>query len=39
VDAENTTGATRLYEHAGMRVAFSWEFWEKELLREAPAGA
>lgn len=31
VDAENTTGATRLYERAGMNVAYSWEFWEKEL--------
>ncbi len=33
VDAESPTGATRLYERAGMRVAFSWETWEKELLR------
>jgi mycothiol synthase len=33
VDAESHTGATRLYERAGMRVAFSWETWEKELLR------
>jgi mycothiol synthase len=31
VDAENPTGATRLYEHAGMREAFSWEFWEKPI--------
>jgi GNAT superfamily N-acetyltransferase len=31
VDAESPTGATRLYERAGMHVAFSWEFWEKEL--------
>jgi mycothiol synthase len=31
VDAENPTGATRLYERAGMDVAFGWEFWEKEL--------
>jgi mycothiol synthase len=31
VDAENATGATRLYERAGMHVAFSWEFWQKEL--------
>lgn len=34
VDAENPTGATRLYERAGMHVAFSWEFWEKELRPE-----
>ena len=32
VDAENATGATRLYERAGMHVAFSWEFWEKQLF-------
>jgi mycothiol synthase len=31
VDAESPTGATRLYERAGMEVAYSWEFWEKEL--------
>lgn len=31
VDAANPTGATRLYERAGMHVAYSWEFWEKEL--------
>ncbi len=31
VDAENPTGATRLYERAGMRTAYAWEFWEKEL--------
>ena len=31
VDAENPTGATRLYERAGMHMAFSWESWEKEL--------
>ena len=32
VDAESPTGATHLYERAGMSVAFSWETWEKELL-------
>jgi mycothiol synthase len=32
VDAENTTGATRLYEGVGMRVAYSWEFWRKDLV-------
>ena len=31
VDSENATGATRLYEGAGMRLAYAWEFWEKEL--------
>lgn len=31
VDAENPTGATRLYERAGMHVALSWEIWEKEI--------
>jgi mycothiol synthase len=31
VDAENPTGATRLYERAGMREALSWEFWDKPL--------
>jgi mycothiol synthase len=31
VDAESPTGATRLYERAGMHAEISWEFWEKEL--------
>jgi mycothiol synthase len=31
VDAESPTGATRLYEGVGMRVAYSHEVWEKEL--------
>jgi mycothiol synthase len=31
VDSENPTGATRLYERAGMRVVFGWEFWRKDL--------
>lgn len=31
VDSENATGATRLYERAGMHVEYAWEFWEKEL--------
>jgi mycothiol synthase len=35
VDAESSTGATRLYQRAAMKVAYSWEFWEKELR---PAG-
>lgn len=33
VDAENPTGATRLYERAGMHVAYSWEIWKKTLDR------
>jgi hypothetical protein len=32
VDAENPTGATALYEHAGMRVVKRWDLWER-LLR------
>lgn len=31
VDAENTTGAVRLYERAGMRVAHAYEIWERPL--------
>lgn len=31
VDAESLTGANRLYESAGMRVARELEFWDKEL--------
>jgi mycothiol synthase len=31
VDAENPTGATRLYERAGMRVAWSAALYEKRL--------
>ena len=31
VDAENLTGATRLYERAGMRVLWRAVVWEKEL--------
>jgi mycothiol synthase len=33
VDAENASGATELYERAGMRAAYSWDFWEKELRK------
>jgi mycothiol synthase len=29
VDAENTTGATRVYEEVGMRVVFRWDLWER----------
>jgi mycothiol synthase len=31
VDSQNPTGATRLYERAGMHVAYSAVFFEKEL--------
>ena len=31
VDSENPTGATRLYERAGMRVLWRADVWEKEL--------
>jgi mycothiol synthase len=31
VDSESPTGATRLYERAGMRVEVAWDRWEKEL--------
>lgn len=31
VDAENPTGATRLYERAGMRVLWRADVWQKEL--------
>jgi mycothiol synthase len=33
VDAENPTGATALYERAGMRIVKRWDLWER-----APAG-
>jgi mycothiol synthase len=29
VDAQNPTGATRLYERAGMRVVKRWDMWER----------
>ena len=31
VDSQNPTGATRLYEHAGMRILWRADVWEKEL--------
>ena len=37
VDAESPTGATRVYERAGMHVAFSWENWEKVLQPKVDA--
>jgi len=36
VDAENTTGATALYERVGMRVINRWDLWER-LLGGLPA--
>jgi mycothiol synthase len=38
VDVENPTGATRLYERAGMRVLWQADLWQKEL-RPARAAA
>jgi mycothiol synthase len=32
VDAQNPTGATRLYERAGMHVVFEAIVYEKELV-------
>lgn len=31
VDSENPTGATRLYARAGMKPAYAWEWWRKDL--------
>jgi mycothiol synthase len=31
VDADSLTGATRLYERAGMRVVNRWDLWERPL--------
>jgi mycothiol synthase len=31
VDAENPTGATALYERAGMRIINRWDVWERSL--------
>jgi ribosomal protein S18 acetylase RimI-like enzyme len=31
VDAENTTGATALYERVGMRVVSRFDWWERTL--------
>ena len=31
VDSQNRTGATRLYEHAGMRVQHRYDHWVKNL--------
>jgi mycothiol synthase len=37
VDSENPTGATKLYERAGMQVAYGWDVWEKTLARASPS--
>jgi mycothiol synthase len=34
VDSESLTGATRLYERAGMRPVMSWEWWSKAIRAE-----
>ena len=39
VDAENTTGAVRLYERAGMRVVHRFETWERQLPTPSPPAA
>ena len=31
VDSANPTGATRLYERAGMTPVYAWEWWRKDL--------
>ena len=38
VDSQNPTGATRLYERAGMRVLWRADVWEKELRPAAQVG-
>ena len=35
VDSENPTGATRLYERAGMRILWRADVWRKELRSDA----
>ena len=37
VDAENTTGATALYERAGMRVVNRWDLYERPVGAAVPA--
>jgi mycothiol synthase len=37
VDSENPTGATRLYERAGMRIFWRTDVWRKELRPVPPA--
>ena len=31
VDARNPTGATAVYERAGMRVVWGWDLWERKI--------
>jgi mycothiol synthase len=38
VDAENQTGATKLYQSAGMKIASEYVFYEKELRPGRPVG-
>lgn len=38
VDAENTTGATALYERVGMRVVDRWDLWERAAATREAAG-
>jgi GNAT superfamily N-acetyltransferase len=37
VDVENATGATGVYERAGMYVANRWDLWERGPRPEAPS--
>ncbi|HEY1672211.1 MAG TPA: GNAT family N-acetyltransferase [Streptosporangiaceae bacterium] len=37
VDAENATGATALYERAGMRVVNRWDLYERPIAAGVPA--
>jgi GNAT superfamily N-acetyltransferase len=37
VDAENVTGATGVYERAGMYIADRWDLWERGPISEAPS--
>ncbi len=39
VDSENLTGATRIYERAGMHVTRQWDRYEKVLREGGPAPA
>jgi len=37
VDAENVTGATAVYERAGMRVVNRWDLWERSSAGLSPS--
>lgn len=39
VDSQNPTGATRLYERAGMRVLWRADVWRKELRESVPVAS